>query len=466
MPRKRVTTSPFGIPHSPFRTGNVERQTPAARTTNRLAWVASRRGERACSTIPLPSPAPAATGDAPLPRYALTPARPMPPAPSSPADPAVTRQRLRDAMPITAKWAYFDHAAVAPLSGPARDRITAWAAEASAEGDTNWLAWDREVEKTRRTAGKLIGAAPEEIALVPSTTAGINLVAEGLDWREGDNVVVLADEFPSNLYPWMQQAWRGVETRTVPTDCGRINPDELRAACDARTRVVSVSWVGYATGYRQPLDVIAEIAHSAGALFFLDAIQGLGVFPLDVGQTPIDFLAADGHKWMLGPEGAGIAYIRREHLEILRPMGVGWHSVVGSTDYTKIELNLKPSADRYEGGSANMPGHLAMGASLELLTAQPTSDVAAAVLDVTDYLCDRLASVGAGVASHRAAEPDGHDPRSGIVVADVADPVAARKRLLEAGCVTSVRGGRLRMSPHGYTSYDDVDRLIDVLKRL
>lgn len=374
-------------------------------------------------------------------------------------------------MPVTQKWAYFDHAAVGPLSGPARDALTAWAAEAAADGDTPWLTWDRQVQTTRSRAAGLINASTDEIALVPSTTAGINLVAEGLDWRDGDNVVVLADEFPSNLYPWMQQASRGVETRTVPTNLGRVDLDALREACDDRTRIVSVSWVGYASGYRQPLEAIADIAHRAGgskgpgALFFLDAIQGLGVYPLDVAQTPIDFLAADGHKWMLGPEGAGVTYIRQEHLERLRPLGIGWNSVANAANFGHVELNLKASAARYEGGSANMPGMHALGASLELLTQQPTADLTGAILDITDYLCERLASAGAVVASHRGKEPSGHDPRSAIVVADLpdADPVAVRSRLLEAGVVTSVRGGRLRMAPHGYTSYEEVDRLIDGL---
>ena len=372
-------------------------------------------------------------------------------------------------MPVTERWAYFDHAAVAPLSGPASRALAAWAAQASTEGDTVWLDWDRQVEQTRGSAAKLIGASPDEIALVPSTTAGINLVAEGLDWSDGDNVVVLADEFPSNLYPWMQQAWRGVETRRVATETGRVDLDRLREACDQRTRVVSVSWVGYATGYRQDVEAIAQIAHESGgasgdrALFFLDAIQGLGVFPLDVSQTPVDFLAADGHKWLLGPEGAGVAYLRQEHLERLRPLGVGWNSVVGAANFGKVELNLKPSAARYEGGSSNMPGMHALGASLAMLQEQPTADVAACVLDVTDYLCDRLASIGVAVASPRAPEPSGHDPRSGIVVADLPEPDASRRRCLEAGVVTSVRGGRLRMSAHAYTSYDDVDRLVDAL---
>lgn len=387
--------------------------------------------------------------------------------PSSPANALIdtTRTRLRAQMPVTQKWAYFDHAAVAPLSGPARDALAAWAAEASAEGDTPWLTWDAQVEATRKLAAVLINASTDEIALMPSTTAGINLVAEGLDWRDGDNVVVLADEFPSNLYPWMQQASRGVETRTVPTDLGRIDLDQLREACDERTRIVSVSWVGYASGYRQPLEAIADIAHAKGALFFLDAIQGLGVYPLDVAQTPVDFLAGDGHKWMLGPEGAGFAYIRQDHLERLRPLGIGWNSVANAANFGHVELNLKASAARYEGGSANMPGMHALGASLDLLTQQPTADITASILNITDYLCERLASAGAVVASHREPEPSGHDPRSAIVSAELpgADPVAVRSRLLEAGVVTSVRGGRLRMAPHGYTSYEEVDRLIDGL---
>lgn len=368
-------------------------------------------------------------------------------------------------MPIAPKWAYFDHSAVAPLSGPAAKRLADWAAEAAAEGDTRWPDWDREVGRTREAAAGLIDASPDEIALVPSTTAGITLVAEGLDWREGDNVVLLADEFPSNLFPWMHQASRGVEVRRVPTDFGRIDYDALRQACDRRTRVVSLSWVGYANGYRQDLDRLAQIIREAGALFFVDAIQGLGVFPLSVRETPIDFLAADGHKWMLGPEGAGVAYIRREHLERLRPIGIGWNSVENAADFGKSELRLKPTAARYEGGSANAAGMLALGESLRLLTAQPTADVAAALLDITDYLCHRLEGVGLRVASRREAEPDGHDPRSGIVAAEVAEPVTVRRRLLDAGVVTSVRGGRLRMAPHAYTSYEDVDRLIDALDR-
>ena len=160
--------------------------------------------------------------------------------------------------------AYLDHAAVAPISGPTADAIRQWVDQASSRGATVWTQWDRGIDQTRAAAARLIGASEKEIALVGNTTAGVSLVAEGLAWREGDNVVTLADEFPSNLYPWLNLASRGVETRRVPTDLGRLDLDRLDDACDERTRLISVSWVGYSTGYRQDLTAIAEIAHRSG----------------------------------------------------------------------------------------------------------------------------------------------------------------------------------------------------------
>src|SRR5450631_3100336 len=177
---------------------------------------------------------------------------------------STVRERLRASMPVAERWAYFDHAAVAPLTAPAAEAVRKWAAEAVDEGDAVWPDWSRRVEATRAAAARMIGATAEEIALVPNTTAGIGLVAEGLDWVAGDNVVTLADEFPSNTYPWLNLASRGVETRRVATDNGRLDLDQLAAAIDARTRIVSVSWVGYATGYRHDAARIAEMAHDRG----------------------------------------------------------------------------------------------------------------------------------------------------------------------------------------------------------
>jgi selenocysteine lyase/cysteine desulfurase len=371
-----------------------------------------------------------------------------------------TRQSLRDQMPVSRKWAYFDHAAVAPITGPAAEAMRLCITQAAEEGDTVWPEWARGVRDLRHAAAELLGAEADEIALIPNTTAGINLVAEGIDWRRGDNVVTLADEYPSNLYPWMNQADRGVETRLAPVRDGRVDCDELAAHCNERTRIITVSWVAFSNGCRRDLAAIGDIATRYGALFFVDAIQGLGVFPLDVRETRIDFLAADGHKWMLGPEGAGIAYFRRDRLPLLRPVGVGAHSVVQGSDYSHIELKLKGAAARYEGGSLNVPGMLGLGASLRLLQSLGMANVAAAVLEISDHLCEELARLNLRVVSPRDGES-----RSGIVSFEMpgADLAAVRRHCLDRHVALACRAGRIRASAHAYNNHDDVQRLVDAL---
>ncbi len=275
--------------------------------------------------------------------------------------------RFRQQMPITRRWIYLDHSAVAPLPQPAADAIQAWSQQATTAGDTVWPEWYSRLADIRRRAAKMLNASPDEIALMPSTTAGIGVVAEGYPWSVGDNVVTLANEFPSNLYPWLNLAGRGVETRRVEVFEGRVDPQRVAEACDQRTRIVAVSWVGYVSGYRIDVGELARIAHDQGALLLLDAIQGLGVFPLNVSQTGVDFLAADGHKWLLGPEGAGLFFLRREHLDRLRPVGVGWHSARNPFGFRHEDFQLRDDAARYEGGSQNMVGMVGLLASLELL---------------------------------------------------------------------------------------------------
>lgn len=324
-----------------------------------------------------------------------------------------------------------------------------------------WPQWNSQVGDLRNLAAGLLGAHAEEIALIHNTTEGISLVAEGFPWQEGDNVVTLADEFPSNQYPWINLATRGVETRRIPTERGRVDLEQFAAACDRKTRVVSVSWVGYSSGWRNDLCRLADLAHHRGALLMVDAIQGLGVLPLDVRQTPIDFLAADGHKWLLGPEGAGVFFIRREHLDRLRPLGVGWNSVVHSHDFSRIELVLKPSAERYEGGSQNMAGMIALRASMELLATIGAEALSRRIFEITDLACERLQGLGAVIHSDRSPEH-----KSGIVVFDFPgrDLQAIRQQCLERGVVLSFRGGLLRISPHGYNNSEDIERLVDALE--
>src|SRR5262245_1041800 len=369
-------------------------------------------------------------------------------------------------MPIAQHVAYFDHAAVAPLPAPTRKAILHWLDQATEEGDVVWSEWAQRMEEIRQTAARLINAQPSEIALVPNTTSGVSLVAEGFPWQPGDNVVTLANEFPSNQYPWMNLASRGVEVRRVSVDGGVADLNRLAATCDARTRILSLSWVGYATGWRINLREVADLCRRAGCLFFLDAIQGLGVFPIDVRADGVDFLAADGHKWLLGPEGAGLFFVRHEHLAMLRPLMVGWNSVVQGSDYTRIELNLKSAASRYEGGSQNMVGFIGLGASLDLLTnlgvGPKSSPVGDHVLGITDYACRRLLELGATLLAPRDGEH-----RSGIVTFNLPgqDANTIRRRLESQKIIVRCRAGGVRISPHGYATFEEVDRLIDELQK-
>jgi cysteine desulfurase/selenocysteine lyase len=360
---------------------------------------------------------------------------------------------------VTTKWAYFDHAAVAPLTERARRTLIAWADDLAENGEVNDAARVGRIEEVRRLAGQLLNADPLDIAFVKNTSEGVGIVAEGLPWRAGDNVVTAEDEYPANLYPWMNLAARGVELRRVPSRDGRILLDDLHAALDARTRLLSLSFVEYASGFRNDLAAVGQLCRDKGVLFFVDAIQGLGVLPLDVRRTPIDFLAADGHKWLLGPEGAGLFWVRRELVEQLHPVGVGWNSVLDSRNFSRVELRLKPHAGRWESGSLNVGGILALGASLELLLAAGIDNLAARVLELTDYLCAQAERAGATVYSSRRTQE-----KSAIVSLVIPGDVRTFvRRCREAGILVNQRAGRLRVSPHAYNSREELDRLIALL---
>ncbi|MDR3621624.1 MAG: aminotransferase class V-fold PLP-dependent enzyme [Paludisphaera borealis] len=370
-------------------------------------------------------------------------------------------ETLRDAeFPVARNWAYLDHAAVAPLPRRSAMAIRAWADDQAENGAVDWPSWERKVEALRDGLAAWIGADRDEVAFVSSTTHGIGLVAEGFPWNEGDNVVVPAEEYPSNIYPWMNLASRGVAVRLVPTRDDRVWIEDLRDAMDARTRMLAVSHVEFASGFRNDLDALGELCRSRGVAFFVDAIQGLGPFEIDLARTPIDFLAADGHKWLLGPEGAGFLYVRRDWIERLRPLGVGWHSVVGSFNSPEVAFRLKPNSQRWEGGSFVMPGLQGLAASMSLLGEIGSRAVSERILDRAEAVREAAALAGWSVlGSNRPAD------RSAIVAvaAEGVDPQAAVRSLRSKGVVAACRRGRLRISPHVYTNDDDVRRLREAL---
>ena len=366
----------------------------------------------------------------------------------------------RAEFPVAERWAYFDHAAVSPLPRRARDRLVAWADEQVAGGVVGWPKAEGKVEDVRRVAARLIHAGDDEVAFVANTTHGIGLVAEGFPWKVGDSVVTAAEEYPSNVYPWMNLASRGVSLRAVPTREGRIWVDDIAAAIDATTRLLTISHVEFASGFRNDLDALGALCRERNVALFIDAIQGLGPHVIDVARTPIDFLCADGHKWLLGPEGAGILYVRREWIDRLRPLGIGWHSVVTSYNTPTIALHLKPSAQRWEGGSFNMPGIHALGASLELLTEIGPAHVSARILERAEAVREIARRAGWQIVGSSKPEDV-----SAIVALDrdELDPPAFVRRARERGIVVAHRRGRMRVSAHVYNNDDDLGRLAEAL---
>jgi cysteine desulfurase/selenocysteine lyase len=346
------------------------------------------------------------------------------------------------------------------LPTPAVEALHHYAASLEANGVTAFREWNARITRVRELAARLINSPnPDDVYFVPNTTHGIGVVAEGFPWQSGDNVVLATEEYPANQYPWMNLAHRGVEVRAVPSRGSRIAIDDLRKAMNARTRVLTVSAVEFASGFRHDLDALGELCRQLGVFFFVDAIQSLGVFPLDVQKTPIDALSADGHKWLLGPEGAGIGYVRREWVERLHPIGVGAFSVVNPWAFSTIDFRLKPHAGRWEGGAYNMPGITALGASIELLLNAGIENVQRRVEELTDFLCDRALSLGWQVFSSRA-----EGEKSGIVslIHSTLPPEEVKKRCLAARIAVNARAGRVRVSPHAYNSEEELNRFLAV----
>jgi selenocysteine lyase/cysteine desulfurase len=366
--------------------------------------------------------------------------------------------------PILRGWDFFNHAGVSPLPRVAGEALRAFARQYEERAYLESGFYKR-IEELRRSAAEMIGAEKEEVAFVKNTSEGLATVAAGIDWRAGDRIVTTAVEYPANMYPWMDLARRiGVELVTVgeetEEDGSRSVPLEalLKAAEHPRTRMVTLSHVEYASGQRHDLAKVGAFCRERGILFCVDAIQSMGVLPVDVRGMKIDYLSADGHKWLLGPEGAGVFYCRRELLETTRPLSIGWMNVVNDQDYGHYDLTLKKDARRFECGTHNVPGLLAFKASLELLGGIGVEEVSKRLKVLTDRLIAGLVEKGYTVVS-----PRGGERWSGIVsfVSERHDHAAVARMLrAEHRTEIAVREGRLRVSAHLYNTEEQIDRLV------
>lgn len=369
--------------------------------------------------------------------------------------------RFRSLFPITADWAYFDHAAVAPLPTTAQAAMAAFGDDHVRHGYLNEPVWDTRVETTRAKAARLMGAEADEVAFVQNTSQGLSLLANGLPWTPGDNVVSASAEYPANVFPWMNLRRFGVETRLVSSrPDGRIARDDLVAAVDDRTRLVSLSFVEFSNGFRNDLAAIGDFCHSRRIWFAVDVIQGLGALRLDLGRLPVDFAAAAAHKWLLGPLGIGLVYCRRGRVDQLWPAWVGYGSMVPGADYLEHRFDLRPEAARFESGTQNFTGIFGLEASLDLLLEVGLETIEGAVLGRCDRLVEGLARRG-----YQTLSPLGSAERSGIVAfrrdGHSTDDVV--ERLARARVKVCRRGHGVRASPHFYNTDDEIDRLLDAL---
>ena len=357
-----------------------------------------------------------------------------------------------------------NHAGVAPISGAAAQALHDYADHAARFGPVH-SGWHRRIEAIRQSAAELIHArGAHELAFIPNTSAGLAQVAEGLQWVPGDNVVISSIEYPANRYPWQHLERLGVEVIEVePHSDGLLDEEDIAEAVTDRTRVVSISHVQFSTGQRLELAPIAERVHEALGYLCVDAIQSVGALPVDVQAMGVDFLAADGHKWLLGPEGAGIFYCHEDLIPLLRPAVVGWMNMVDALDCLNYRFEFRDDARRFEPGSYNVPGILAMGASIDMLRETGIEQVWQGVERVTAHLCDALKRKGYRIVSPRTHARE----RSGIVVFEPGPgkPNAAQivSELAERDMTIVVRNGRLRASPHFYNTVEQMDRLVAAL---
>ncbi|MEO8128128.1 MAG: aminotransferase class V-fold PLP-dependent enzyme [Bryobacteraceae bacterium] len=364
--------------------------------------------------------------------------------------------QYKQQFPVTEKLVYLNHAGVSPLCRPASEAMKQLADDACVYGSLHYDQWMDAYEGLRVAAARLIGAEWPEIAIVKNTSEGIATVAMGIDWRAGDKVVAFQEEFPANFYPWKRLEARGIEVIWLSIHDSLDRIDEAAKGA----RLLAISYVQYLSGYRADLEAIGEICARRGCFFFVDAIQGMGAFPLDVRKCRIHALAADGHKWMMGPEGCGVLYIRKDMQDSIEPVEFGWTNVAGYADYSSRDMALRTDAGRYECGTLNTIGCFGLRAALDFILDVGVERIGPAVQALGDRIAEgvaakgyevlgeRTAATGAGIVSFRKP---GLDAR--VIVRD----------LKAKGIMAAPRQGWVRASPHFYVGMEKMETLLEAL---
>ncbi len=369
---------------------------------------------------------------------------------------------LASEFPLNENIIHLNHAAVAPWPRRTVEAVQRFAEENMRQGSLDYPRWVELETVLRGQLAQLVNApSPHDIALVKNTSEALSFVAYGLAWKPGDNIVTSDQEFPSNRIVWESLANRGVSLTQVDLNSNDSPEQALIDAVDEHTRLIAISSVQYGSGLRIDLERLGRFCHEQRILFCVDAIQSIGAHEIDVSACHIDFLAADGHKWMLGPEGLGLFYCRSELREQLQLYEYGWHMVEAIGDFDRREWRPARAARRFECGSPNMLSAHALNASLSLLLEHGMAAVEQAVIQRSTHLCRTLASMR-GI---ELISPVEDDRRAGIVTFRYRDRDNPEQfqRLSNQGLFCALRGGGIRLSPHFYTPMAKLDRTLELI---
>lgn len=371
-------------------------------------------------------------------------------------------QNFRKEFPITNNFIYLDHAGVSAVSLRVKNKITEFLGQASGETGFDYSSWGERIEEIRASSAELVGADIDEIAFVKNTSHGISIVASGLDWKQGDNVLVFEKEFSSNIYPWLNLKDLGVEVRFIPLKNERILFEDIEDRIDSRTRLITMSSVQSVNGFMIDLKKLGQLCEQRGILFFVDAIQSLGAVQIDVKEIRADFLCADGHKWLLAPEGIGIFYCKKGLASKIRPSLLGWKSVVNDHNFESFDFKLKDNALRFEEGSFNTVGIYGLGAAVDLLLEIGVDNIQERVQDLGDLIISEAEKRGFTLKT-----PKDRSERGGIIsFSGNFDPKEIAEKLFEKNIVVNYRGGGLRVAPHFYNTEDEILKFFKTLDEL
>ncbi|MFY9556648.1 MAG: aminotransferase class V-fold PLP-dependent enzyme [Blastocatellia bacterium] len=370
-------------------------------------------------------------------------------------------QHIRDLFPVTEKYIYMNHAAVSPLSTRVRDAMSGLVEDVTSNGSANYEKWLRTYEDTREAAARLVNARTHEIAFMRNTSGALSAIANGIEWSSGDNVITCNVEFPANVYPWMRLCGeRGITMKFAEERDGRIDTDDLLSKVDDHTRVVAISWVQFASGFRSDLRSIGSFCRDRGIIFVVDAIQGLGGLKLDVERDQVDAFAADAHKYLTGPEGVALLYISDRVLDRIKPTVVGWTSVKNYEQHLDYKLDYRAGAGRFECGTLNTVGVYGLGAAIELFIEVGPEKIESYLLGLSRYLSERLTAKGYKVAS---SQRPGENSAITTCTNERHTPRELYRLLRARNILTAPRANRLRISPHFYNTREEIDVLIDAL---